>query len=262
MGYSLPINMMPRTPDEINELETLKESLYKLTGSEYSFGDYNLFNLFYLYNMLAFENRRSESTLASLFDQTSQDISKSKNEFTRNQDLNGEILFEDGKKVTKSHADISKAELIEATRLIRSPYSTELKHIYASDPYEFGYQPYDKKEKVQFSEEEIESGAAEEYYSLMADEEEFGGTTDKGDYERKNKVVIKDKQQTVTIGGARITHKNRIISSITINGKKVTIPGYTKLITTQYQEGSATIYVIDQQSNLDIIENYKNNCRK
>ena len=68
MGYSLPINMMPRTPDEINELETLKESLYKLTGSEYSFGDYNLFNLFYLYNMLAFENRRSESTLASLFD--------------------------------------------------------------------------------------------------------------------------------------------------------------------------------------------------
>jgi len=27
----------------------------------------------------------------------------------------------------------------------------------------------------------------------MADEEEFGGTTDKGDYERKNKVVIKDK---------------------------------------------------------------------
>ena len=262
MGYSLPINMMPRTPDEINELETLKESLYKLTGSEYSFGDYNLFNLFYLYNMLAFENRRSESTLASLFDQTSQDISKSKNEFTRNQDLNGEILFEDGKKVTKSHADISKAELIEATRLIRNPYSTELKHIYASDPYEFGYQPYDKKEKVQFSEEEIESGAAEEYYSLMANEEEFGGTTDKGDYERKNKVVIKDRQQTVTIGGARITHKNRIISSITINGKKVTIPGYTKLITTQYQEGSATIYVIDQQSNLDIIENYKNNCRK
>ena len=96
----------------------------------------------------------------------------------------------------------------------------------------------------------------------MANEEEFGGTTDKGDYERKNKVVIKDRQQTVTIGGARITHKNRIISSITINGKKVTIPGYTKLITTQYQEGSATIYVIDQQSNLDIIENYKNNCRK
>ena len=166
--------------------------------------------------MLAFENRRSESTLASLFDQTSQDISKSKNEFTRNQDLNGEILFEDGKKVTKSHADISKAELIEATRLIRSPYSTELKHIYASDPYEFGYQPYDKKEKVQFSEEEIESGAAEEYYSLMANEEEFGGTTDKGDYERKNKVVIKDKQQTVTIGGARITHKNRIISTLII----------------------------------------------
>ena len=262
MGYSLPINMMPRTPDEINELETLRESLYKLTGSEYSFGDYNLFNLFYLYNMLAFENRRSESTLASLFDQTTQDISKSKNEFIRSQDLNGNILFEDGKKVTKNQADISKAQLIEATRLIRNPFSTELKHIYASDPYEFGYQPYDKKEEVQFSQDEIESGVAEEYYSLLANEEEFGGITSKGDYERTNKVVIKDKQQTITIGGAKITHKNRIISSITINGKKVTIPGYNKLITTQYQEGSSTIYIIDQQSNSDIIENYKNNCNK
>ena len=266
MGYSLPINMMPRTPDEVNEHETLKESLYKLTGEEYQFGNYNLFNLFYLYNLLAFDNKRTETTLTSLFDQTTQDIVKSKNayinEFDVNEDSTKEISFEDGDKVSKSKANITKTQLTEATRLIRSPYSSELRHIYAPDPLEFGYQPYDRIEKVHYTQEEYEAGIAEEAMQGIEDEYENGAVVRKGNYQRVNKIVNINNSSKVTIAGAKITHTKGVITEIKIEGKSVKIPNFTRLITTQYQQGNQTIVIVDMEANRDIIENYKNNCGK
>ena len=264
IGYSLPINMMPRTPDENHELEVLKESFYKLTGNDFNFGEHNLFNLFYLYNLLAFENRRSETTLASLFDQNTQDIDISKRKFINSFDKTRDILIEDGKMVMKSQASITKNQLIEATRLIRSPWSTELKHIYAPDKLEFGYSPYDKKEEVQFTQEQIESGAADAYYEQMEQsfDEYVGPNTDKGNYQKITINFDKDQDQRISFDGITITHHKGKIVEIRDNGKKLTIPGYEWLITKQQIEGGMKIAILDKQSNKDIINNYKNGCKK
>lgn len=71
-AYSLPINMSPRTVEESALLNQYIQSFNKLSSDAYKYysgnKEYTLQDLFFLYNVIVYENQLGESTLKKIFD--------------------------------------------------------------------------------------------------------------------------------------------------------------------------------------------------
>ena len=250
--YSLPINMLPRTPEERATFEDLKEDFDKLRGEQYKFGKYNLYNLFYLYNLLAFHNIRGEGTLSSLFDQTDADIDRAKRTFINDFDLTKDLIFQGATKGADANkCDISTNFLIENTRLRRSPYSTTLKFIYASNPNNFGYSRWNM----------MEAQDEDENYVELDDEMGYNSNV-RGNFElASNSQINRDKEQNFSTKKYRVYHKNGQITKVTNkSGKDLKVSGVQLYIENRLENNKLNSYY-----NLDKIEEQIDqalNCRK
>lgn len=103
-GYSLGINMSPRSDSDIEIFDMYKHEFNKLRedGYKYKVGtigspeyqEYDLTDLFFLYNLITFQNRLGETSLTRIFeDSRDQGIIPSYYEYINNIDRNSDIII-------------------------------------------------------------------------------------------------------------------------------------------------------------------------
>jgi hypothetical protein len=71
--YSLPIEMIPKNPEEENILSMYQDSM--LDTVRYNYFGYNVLDLIYLYNQIAHEGRSSAKSFTKLFEPVVRDES-------------------------------------------------------------------------------------------------------------------------------------------------------------------------------------------
>lgn len=124
MGYSLPINMSPRSDEDTAIFNRYKRAFNQLKGIKYNIGDksYDLVDLFYYYNLISYRGKRGESTLTNIFeDVLDYDQIKAHKEYEAAFDRSSDIQIDDD---TLIHIAAPKA----------SPNHTGLLHYYAVNP--------------------------------------------------------------------------------------------------------------------------------
>ena len=72
MIYTLPIDMIPKSDTEIDQLSKYTIDFYRLKNYKYKVSDdvgYTLTDLFFYYNLINFQNRGGAASLTALFEQ-------------------------------------------------------------------------------------------------------------------------------------------------------------------------------------------------
>lgn len=126
--YAPSINMSPRSDTDKYLFETVKQDFNKLktTSFRYKIGEnyYDLINLFWIYNQIAFNGRIGENTLTSIFqDSLDYKIVKRFRKFESELDLTEDFSEQ-----------IPNDKLLKATALKKSPWNTKMSHFYYEDP--------------------------------------------------------------------------------------------------------------------------------
>lgn len=207
VGYSLPINMSPRSDEEIALFNRYKKAFNQLknSGIKYKIGvnEYDIAELFYYYNQIAFQGRIGEETLTKIFEdsldyKTIADFISYENDFDNNRDI---ILDK----------DIDEFDFVKAVAPKANPRSTNLQYFYSIDPQTGLMAFWDKAEVESYDDADI--GPQErrtdvingfEPHSLSVTEESAVNyfTTeayDKKDLNCKEKMTISGKETDVDI---------------------------------------------------------------
>ena len=126
LGFSLPINMSPRSDQEKALLDKYRQSFNELKSSpiKYNVGmnSYDLVELFFLYNQIAYQGRVGENTLTNIF-QESQDygIIDDYRAFINDFDMTNDIILDQ---------DVTLQELVAWCSPKANPRSTNLNTFY------------------------------------------------------------------------------------------------------------------------------------
>lgn len=285
-GYSLGINMSPRSDNDKEIFDMYKHEFNKLKedGYKYSVGnvgspeyrEYDLTDLFFLYNLVTFQNRLGETTLTRIFeDSRDQGIIPSYYDFINNIDRNSDIIIPDSL-ITSPQVDAQLAP-------VANPRTTRLRKFLHIDGATGRVGLYTKKsatemamEQEQNPEEQVSKFAARfimesNYYPVR----DVPNTSYSIDVSNKNTPFEKDispeNRQFIDRQGAlqelssiTVDHNMGSIYNIEVNGIKINFDDpqyspykkYFKHVPTKtvFSENGDTIKVYDYKKlNDDII---------
>lgn len=96
ISYKPDVNMMPRSEEETSTLDRVRTAFDKLSAINYKMADGTLIplqDIFYLYNMIAYQNRAGEGTMTSIFDNFQDSaLAKEYREVVSNLDASQDII--------------------------------------------------------------------------------------------------------------------------------------------------------------------------
>ena len=135
LGYSLPINMSPRSIDQKAIFEKYKEAFNELKSCniKYTIGnkEYDIVELFYMYNQIAYQGKVGEGTLTNIFeDSYDYGCLKRYREFENYFDMNQDITLVSN---NTPNGDVTLQELIAWCAPKANPRSTTLEKFYYRD---------------------------------------------------------------------------------------------------------------------------------
>lgn len=244
LGFSLPINMSPRTDAENAAFDRYKQAFNDLrdSGIQYKIGPnyYDLTELFFIYNQIAYQGRPGENTLTKIFEDSRnygliQDYQTFENYFDMNQDI---IMG----------SDITLEELVAWCAPKANPRSTNLNYFYYAD-MSSGKMSFWKPEEKDFESE-------------IDDLEEFGSTAINGHVPRTLTITkginidvfpVEEFEGRDVVGKVRenmmdkespkhdlrVVHEHGIIKRIILDGEEEIIPPqlvseFSEIPTTKY----------------------------